>query len=170
MVLGAISHRFPMRCNVVRLGPVVGAPAFEGGPFKSDRRFFKIAKAARSVQPALKAKGSMPNAEGLNVSLNPSQGRQFVAAKDAAKVYRTLLKSDFNRNVFICVASNLTLWLLIAIEIARTGGFPLNGLGKSDDRIKQRIFNVDKLEKRLGFRFNSREAITEHIGQVLALT
>ncbi|MBS1718562.1 MAG: NAD(P)-dependent oxidoreductase [Armatimonadetes bacterium] len=149
--LWAASHQFNIRCNAIRLGPVVGAPGLEGAPFKSHSQFFEIANGALA---------------GGEIVVTKGDGRQFVSAQDAAKVYRALLESDLNRQALLCTDKEPTTWESIArLSVELCGS--RSRVVVEEKPVPQGHFDVSKLKKELGFTLDSSDAMRGHIESVL---
>lgn len=145
--LSAICRQHGMRWNVVRPGPVVGPPATEGAPFKSDRTIARLAEAAR---------------KGGELRVGKGLGRQFVAADDLALLYRALLKADHSGETFLCVDRNTTLWESIARRLVEICGSKSEVVVEESKEASHR-FDVTKIERTFGFRFDSSAAMTKHL-------
>jgi len=152
LFLSAVSHQFDMRCNVLRLGPVVGAPAFSGAPFKTDRRFQDFLSSAIRGEELLVTKGEV---------------RQFVGAKDVARVFLALLESFENRQTIICAAEQPTSWVSIAVAVVEEIGSSSRVVTEGDAENQPPLFDVSKLDTVLGFRLDSSIALRDHIEYIV---
>lgn len=148
--LSAVSHQFPVRCNLIRPGPVVGAPAFPGAAHKSDRRFQEFFRAARA---------------GEDIRVLAGEGRQFIGVADLARLYVAVLTSGCNREAFIAVAHETIAWSAIAREVVRAVRSTSQVIEEETGMPGFR-FDVGKIERSFGFRFGALEATTNHIAHL----
>lgn len=148
--LAATSHQYSVRCNVIRPGPVVGAPAYLGATHKSDRRFQEFVRASRT---------------GEDIRVVAGDGRQFIGVEDLARLYVAVLSSGCNREAFIAVAHETIAWSAIAREVVRaTGSRSL--VIEEETGMPGFRFDVGKIERKFGFRFGALEATTQHIAHL----
>jgi len=153
LFLSAISYQYPMRCTVVRPGPIVGPPIVPGAPFKTDHRFLKFVRAARA---------------GETLRVRKNDGRQFVAATDLAKFYSVLVRSDTSRETFLVVAREVTTWEQIANDVVLEVGSASRVIVE-DPKVETALFDVAKIERHFGLRFNAGPAVRAHIRHVASL-
>lgn len=102
--LSAFAYQTSMRCSVIRPGPTIGGAAVPGGPVKVDRRIQSMIDAASRDEDIWVAK---------------HDGRQFIAAKDLAKVYSAILRNpgDSRFETYLAVAKDFVTWEDIALRI-----------------------------------------------------
>jgi len=144
-LLSAMSHKYPMRCNVIRPGPVIGLPAFKGFPVHCDRRFRDYLAAAQTNEP-------------IKVE---NDARQFIAVGDLAKLYAAVIDSNVNREIYLGVAANSISWRCIAeTVVVVTGSSSTIVVG---DPAPPHSFDVSKIERAFGLRFDTEKAIRDHI-------
>ena len=145
----ALSHQSDMRCNVIRPGYTFGNPVVPGGCAQSDRRFKDIAQNA---------------AKGLPIEVTKYDGTQFIWAGDLAKVYRSVLECDDNREIYQGLASVFISWESIANQaIEMTGSkseLTVNDLGWDPE---PNLWCVSKIQERFGYAFNGERKIREHL-------
>ena len=146
MFLSAISYQTEMRCNTVRLGPVVGRPAFPGAPFRAGQRFEEMARDALL---------------GKCIQIDGEKARQFISARDAARLFCQLLESTDNRQTVIGVSREAHAW----VDIAKT---IVDRIGSSSTVVEgpglsQSHFDPAKMERLTGKVFDATEAMSEHI-------
>ncbi len=146
--LWAASHQFDIRCNVLRLGPVVGRPAFDGARFKSDRRIRQIVESAKG---------------GAATTVQSGEGRQFIGASDVAIAVESLLNSNLNREVILCTEWEPTPWEDIARIAIHCCGSGWLDVGLPTESTSAPRFDVSKLERLLGLRFSATAALVEHV-------
>lgn len=145
--LSALSHEFPMRCNVIRPGPVVGPPAVEGSSVNCNPKFLEFLHAAR---------------DGKDIAVPKGDGRQFIAAADLAKLYAIVLHANVNRQTYLGVAQEFTTWESIARQC-------IDAMNSRSNLIVENVsgplptFDVGKIERDFGFRFQTADAIRELI-------
>lgn len=150
--LNAVREQFGITTTVVRPGPVVGAPAFPGGPHKSDRRFNKFIRAARI-------------GEAINVS--EGEMRQFIGARNLATVYRELLDAG-SGGTYLVVDREVVTWRDVALEIcAKTSS---KFLATSTVESQAFSFDTGRIEEVIGHPLDSRTELSEHIDYLLSAT
>jgi nucleoside-diphosphate-sugar epimerase len=153
LFLFAMARQANVKANVIRVGPVVGPPAIEGSPIKSDRMLAAFARAAIA---------------GENIRVKRGSGRQFVSNSDVGKMFRALLESDSANEVFLCVDQEVTTWESLAEALVVAADSPskliVDGDAQPGDAFR---FDTDKLVRTLGLRFDSRAAMRRHIELLL---
>jgi UDP-glucose 4-epimerase len=149
--LSAFSYRTGMRCNTVRPGPTVGMPAIEGGPIVTYRRIEQIAHAAIL---------------GEDIHVSKNDGRQFIWAGDLAKLYSAVLHSKANRETYLGVAKNYTLWEQIANDAVSLTGSK-SRVVVNDNGAMPRIFDASKIARDFDFAFDSETALRDHLKYVV---
>jgi len=150
--LSAFSHRTAMRCNVIRPGPTVGGPALEGAPVSGDLRLRNIVDAAL---------------RGHDIAVVLHDGRQFVAARDLARLYCALLGSSANRETYLGVSRDLTLWEDVArVAVSLTGSG--SRIRVEDRGLKPGRFDAGKIERDLGLVFDSQVGLRQHLAHLTA--
>ena len=152
--LSAVSHQYGMRCNVIRPGPVIGPPALEGVAVKCHQRFGEFVQAAKRNE---------------DICVSEGDGRQFIGVGDLAKLYLAVLRSEANRQIYLGVARTFTTWAEIAAQI-------IGAVGSESKVVAQKsgseppTFDVSKMERELGFAFESKETMSEHVRHLANLT
>ena len=155
LALWAVAQTHDLSATVIRPGPVVGAPASEGAPFKSDRRFEDFLRKAR---------------RGDRIVVARNDGRQFIGAADLAEVYAAALAVDAGRETFLAVSRDFVTWEEIAREIVRQVGS--GEVVVEDTGLLPSPFSFDtgKLERTFSLAFTARGALTEHIAHLARTT
>lgn len=147
---GKYGQRVELRRNIIRPGYTFSNPAFEGGASQSDVRFRDIARA-------------IIRNEDLVFSQN--EGTQFLSAEQIAQVYLKLVESDLNEEIVLALGSRHTTW----VEIARMAKelYPQSTskiILKEEQIAKQPpVYNVSKLNRLFGLRFDATDALMEHM-------
>ena len=152
LFLSALAHQHKLAFHIVRLGPVVGMPAYEGAAFKSDARFATYVEKARHSE---------------DIVVKAHDGRQFIAVQDAARTYAALLTSPLERETWICTSENFTTWQHIAEQVVLRMGSSSRVIVEGE--VAMHSFESTKLTERLGLRFESHAAMQEHIAHVVRL-
>jgi nucleoside-diphosphate-sugar epimerase len=147
MFLSAMSHQHPMRCNIVRPGPVIGPPAFLAGNVNTNPRFYEIIKAARA---------------GEDIVVARDDGRQFIAVGDLAKLFVSVLHSDANRETYLGVAEEFTTWEQIAEQVIAELRSKSKVIVESSNATPP-TFDVGKIKRDFGLAFRTSEAMKAHI-------
>lgn len=142
------------RGHVVRPGPVVGAPAFPGAAWRTDRTLLGFAEAARAGAP---------------IHVLCGDGRQLVGARALARVLATLAVGEASSAgaPLVCVSRELTTWESLARGIvARLGG--RSELVVEEPRAGHVVphFEVDALERSLGVVLDARAEIEQHLDEL----
>ncbi len=149
LVLRAACAQYGMTGVVLRLGPCVGAPAFVGGAFRSDRRLAEIVGAA---------------AKSLPIEVVEGQGRQWSDVCMVARATRALLTLHSPHATYLCMDREVIPYAWIARAA-------VDGLGSgSDVRVLPRgpsaadaWFRTERIEELLGTRADSRESLAAHV-------
>lgn len=149
----ALSRRSPMRCNVIRPGYTFGNPVVPGASTQSDARFKSIAENA---------------AKGAPIEVTRHDGTQFIWAGDLAKIYRSVLESDGNREIYHGLGAVFATWESIARQAIEMAG------SSSELRVIDRgwdarpsLFDVSKIRERFGYAFNGEVEIPGHLRHYL---
>jgi nucleoside-diphosphate-sugar epimerase len=148
--LSATGHEGALRWNIIRPGPVVGAPAFTGGPHKSDRRVEQI------LDFALR---------GEDIHVQPGDARQFIGVEDLARVYFRLLESECYGQTLIALSENMTSWEWIARRVVELTGSSSRVLVQGP-KLEPPWFDVSKLASELGLRFDSGQSFERHLAHL----
>jgi UDP-glucose 4-epimerase len=147
----ALSHKRPMRCNVVRPGYTFGNPVVEGGSTEGDKRFRDICSKAK---------------KGEDIVLKAGDGTQFIWAGDLAQVYGAVLDSDRNREIYHGLSVPFVSWGEIAqmavdicgseskIELTGEAGEPY-------------LFDLSKIRDHFGLAFDPRDRLRGHVEYLL---
>jgi nucleoside-diphosphate-sugar epimerase len=133
--------------SIIRLAPVVGPPALPTAPFKSHRQLDAIVDAALRNEP---------------INVRRKDGRQFVAAPDAAKVFRTMLGRKQPSGIYLVADKRITTWEQIArwvVEAAQSQ----SDIVVEEPAVGPALFGVNKLERQLSFVLDSTASMQEHI-------
>ncbi|MBN1699560.1 MAG: NAD(P)-dependent oxidoreductase [Spirochaetales bacterium] len=147
--LYAVSHMFPIRCNIIRPGYTFGNPVIPGAYIESDNRFRHIAAAVKKHHP---------------LTLTKHDGTQFIWAGDLAKVYEAVLASNVNRECYFCLGSEYITWEAIAFEaITMTGSSTSVILEDKGYDEQPLLFDVESIKAHFGLSFSCRQKIREHL-------
>ncbi|MFW6036063.1 MAG: NAD-dependent epimerase/dehydratase family protein [Halothermotrichaceae bacterium] len=150
-----MADNYNIRCNIIRPGYTFGNPVVEGAATQPDQRFHEIVKAAKNNKP---------------IKLIKHDGTQFIWAGDLAKIYSALLTSSHNRQVFFGLSSTFITWKEIAqyaVDYLSSSSRIIledKGWTKNDA-----FYDVSKIKKEFGFKFNARNKIKEHIEYLAAI-
>lgn len=154
LVLRAACATHGMEGVVVRPGPIVGPPAFDGGALRSDNRLVAMVAAARAGAPVRVTRGD---------------GRQLAAVDDVTRTIVRLLTIDAPLPTYLCMDRALTSWEAVArvvVEVAGTGSDVT--VEEPVDRAPAPRFRVDRLEALLGGPTDAREALGAQVRALLA--
>jgi UDP-glucose 4-epimerase len=151
LVLGAVARQGGMRYLVVRLAPVLGEPAFPGAPFKCDGRFGAISQTARA---------------GRDVVVRAGEGLQAIGAAQAADVYAAALASSLDGETLVAAASDFITWEAIARRTVAACGSSSRVVLSDAPPANTYRFDVGKLERTLGLRFEALPLLDAHLAEV----
>lgn len=147
--LMGIAGETSMRVNIIRPGYTFGNPVMEGAFTQPDRRFHAIVQ-------------SIVNGEELEIIKH--DGTQFIWGGDLAKIYTSLLNSNYNRHTYFGLSTEFTSWHQIAVEAKKlcnsTSSIVLKDLNWSNDPI---LFDVSDIEKDFKHSFLPYPHITNHL-------
>jgi UDP-glucose 4-epimerase len=143
----AVGAQGRMRCNVIRPGYTFGNPVVPGATTQPDRRFHQIAERAKC---------------GAAISLAAGDGTQFAWAGDLARLYRALLDSEHNREVYYGLATPFVSWEHIAVRARELAGSdsPITLHGQAGEPC---LFELSKIKRDFGLEFESAARIDEHL-------
>jgi UDP-glucose 4-epimerase len=151
----AFGRETSMRCNVVRPGYTIGNPVVPGATIESDKRFKDIVSNAIA---------------GTDISVTKNDGTQFIWHGDLAKIYSAVLESGKNREIYYGLGANFTSWESIAHEAVK--------LTNSNSKVivedkgwgdTPHLFDLSKIERDFGLKFDSTEQITEHLKYLISI-
>jgi UDP-glucose 4-epimerase len=146
----AISHHYPMRCNIIRPGYTFGNPVVPGSPMEGDTRFKDI------VAGAL---------DGKDITLIKNDGTQFIWAGDLALVYKAVLESRVNRSIYFGLARDFITWERIAQKAIEITGSKSRIVFDKDIEYDDRpyLFTLNKIRQEFGFSFENWEKVVAHV-------
>lgn len=140
--------------NVIRPGYTFGNPVVPGGSTENDRRFWTICELAKT---------------GADIELTRYDGTQFIWAGDLAKLFRSLLESDLESEIFYGLGNRFVSWETIAgwaVAKARSSSrIKLVDRGYSSDPV---LFSLDKMRQHFGLSFDAESRIQEHLDYLLS--
>ncbi len=145
--LSAVSYQYPMRCNIIRPGYTFGNPVVKGAPMEIDTRFRDIVKCALT---------------GRDIKVAENDGTQFIWAGDLARIYLSVLESDFNRDIFFGLGREYISWERIArktVEITSSK----SRIIKEENGPAPVMFNLEKIKTCFGYSFEAWDRLVEHI-------
>jgi UDP-glucose 4-epimerase len=147
--LFAISHKFPVRCNVIRPGYTFGNPVIEGASIEWDDRFKSIVRQAIT---------------GEEINVIQYDGTQFIWAGDLAKVYMSVLDSEKNRGTYFGLGPKFISWEQIAEKAIELSG------SKSTIHLEDRgydkkplMYDVGLIKREFGLEFKAWDLIIGHL-------
>ncbi len=149
LFLRAACAQSEMRGVVVRPGPVVGAPAFDGGSHRLHRQIGKMVDAAR---------------EGRSIDVIEGEGRQLVDVSTVARAIRLLAERDGPHPTYLCVDRQVTPWEDVAktvVECLRSAS-EVRVLPREDDEVVPR-FRTERIEGLLGGPTDAGDALRAQI-------
>lgn len=143
-------HSSQMKRNVIRPGYTFGNPAFPDGCSQPDRRFLDMAQAILGNR---------------DVNVIKNDGTQFIHAGEQAKVFRAVLESQANEEVYLALGKEWISWKSIAQKML---GFAPGSKSKIVEKDigwadEPMMFSVEKISAAFGFAFNGWDRLEEHI-------
>lgn len=151
--LSALAAAYGMAWQVVRVAPVLGAPAYEGGAFRCNARLGELIEQAK---------------RGDDIVLTCEEQRQLVGARDVARVFAALVQSEHPSGAWICAAHCATRWASVAETVVDQLGSPSRVIETGG--MMPHHFETKKLERALGFRLESEAALRETLSFLLRQT
>lgn len=153
-LLAELRERHALRASCVRAGPVVGAPAFPGGRFRSDRRITEIVAAAR---------------RGAPIRVGHGEGRQLTPADGLARVVRALLEHVSAPDLVVAVAREVTSWESIAADVvAQLGSASLVEVTAPLPGDVVSRFETRRVERLLGEPLDTSCSLRAHLAALVA--
>lgn len=151
----AISYNNPMRCNIIRPGYTFGNPVVTGSPMEGDTRFKDIVSSALT---------------GKDIKLIKHDGTQFIWAGDLALVYKTVLESEVNHNIFFGLARDFITWERIAQKAIKITGSKSRIVFDKDIVYDDNphLFTLQKIKQEFGFIFENWDKLVEHVQYLTA--
>lgn len=151
----AISYNFPTRCNIIRPGYTFGNPVVHGSPMEGDTRFKNIVSSALT---------------GEDIKLIKHDGTQFVWAGDLALVYKAVLESQVNHNIYFGLARDFITWERIAQKAIEITGSKSRIILDKDIVYADNphLFTLQKINQEFGFAFENWDKLVEHIQYLAA--
>ena len=145
-----------MKRNIIRPGYTFGNPAFgENGVTQPDRRFALMAQAV---------------VNGGDIHLIRNDGTQFISAADQAKLFKRVLDSDYNEEIYLGLSRNWISWHDIANRMLElyeklthkksSAKIVEQDLGWSDHPM---LFSVEKIATTFGLSFDASAEMDKHI-------
>lgn len=153
LFLRSACAEYGMTGIVVRLGPVVGLPAFKDAAFRSNNRLVEMVKAALAGRP---------------IETNKGEGRQWTDVAVAAKTIGILVSAPNPFPTYLCVDREIIEWEKIAhlvVTFLRS---------KSEVHIVAQqseapcVFNTSRIASLLGKPADATAAISDHIRYLAA--
>lgn len=134
---------------VVRPGPVVGPPAFDGASFRSDRRVAKMVAQAMANVP---------------VEVPEEPPRQFTDVSALVRIVRKLTEIDSPRATYVCVDRDAIDWETVADMVMREtkSTSPVTQLPARPVMASPR-FDTARVEAVEGKALDARQALQAHI-------
>jgi UDP-glucose 4-epimerase len=146
----AISYNTPMRCNIIRPGYTFGNPVVPASPMEGDTRFRDIISAALA---------------GRDINLIKHDGTQFIWAGDLALIYKAVLESNANHNIYFGLARDFVTWEQIAQKAIEITG-SRSRIVFNEDIVydaEPYLFTLQKIKQEFGFAFDSWDKLVDHV-------
>lgn len=149
LFLRAACAHHPMAGTVLRLGPVVGPPAFASGSFRSPNRILEMMRAATEGNPVQAVRG---------------EGRQLSDVIMVARAVRLLTRAEELHPTYLCVDRDILTWEQVAqmvMTCMSASGDVHIVAGERTGPIPH--FQTQRIESLLGGPFSAKKALLEHI-------
>lgn len=151
--LMATAKHYGMRANVVRPGYTFDNPPIEGAGPENNKTIPNLVARVRA---------------GEAIEMSPNDAVHVTSARNVAKVYRAILNSDVDREVYLAIdAAKIRLADIAqkAIDLSSTGAT----LELTEDRRDvEPDFDVSKIQREFGLRLDSWPHMVERIQYCLA--
>lgn len=156
LFMNAYVNYFPkIKFNVIRPGYTFGNPVVEGASTEADERFINIIKSVK---------------QNKDIILKENDGTQFIWAGHLAQLYRAVLYSNVNNEIFYGLSKNFVQWHKIAEWAKKMAGSKskiiIPDKGK---RVQLHLFSLKKIEKFFGLSFNSTKELKKHVEYLLSI-
>ncbi|MBX2803190.1 MAG: NAD(P)-dependent oxidoreductase [Myxococcales bacterium] len=141
-----------MQGTVVRLGPVVGPPAFAGASFRSHARLEQLVGAAR---------------RGETLEIVRGSGRQFAGMGDAAHALCQLATTPGSAGTYLCVDQQVTTWESLARRVVASIGSSSPVVVVAPEPAQPSTwFDPSTLAEQLGVELDSRDDMQAHLAHL----
>lgn len=139
-----------MRRNIVRPGYTFGNPAWPDGCSQPDKRFTEMARAILTDQ---------------DIHIIKNDGTQFIHASQQAKLFASVLDSNFNEEVFLSLGSSWIGWKEIAEHMITKHPQSKSKIIEKDLgwAEKPMLYSVAKIATSFGLALDGREFLDDHI-------
>jgi UDP-glucose 4-epimerase len=142
----AASYKYPMRVNIIRPGYTFGVPVAPGAPMGPDG-FIKIVESVKKAE---------------DITTRIGDGTQFIDADDLAKLYRAVLRSDVNRQLYHGLSQPWVSWKEVAeLAIEKTGSSSKIIVEENPGRENPDLFDLSKIETHFGLHYEPWPRIVE---------
>ena len=134
---------------IIRPGPTIGLPAWDGGKVNCDLRFHQFIESARKDEP---------------IEVVRNDGRQFIHASDLAKVYAIALESRRPFEIYLAVATDFITWEEIAHMVVKETDSKSQVVATDEGLTPEPFrFDVSKLDRDFGLSFTCRDKMPDFI-------
>lgn len=153
LFLRAACSQHKMTGVVIRPGPVVGPPAFNGGSFRTPGPILEMVRTA---------------AEGSPVTMERGGGRQFSDVSTIARAVRLLTRKANPHPTYICVDRDVHTWERVAHLVVACTNSPSQVCAVTrDDHEPIPRFRTERIESLLDGPSHSEGALLEHVRHLL---
>lgn len=152
LLLKAIAENLDIKATIIRAGPVIGAPEFDGEKIKLHSQIAKMFSCALDNHP---------------IVLTEEAGRQFICRRDLAKVFLAAIQAKSEPGTYLAVSENLTTWESIARQMIENLDSKSEIIPSSHQEEEKR-FETRTLIDKLGLRFNSQASMKAMIESMAA--
>lgn len=152
LFLRAACAQHQMSGVVVRLGPVVGPPAFAGGSFRSPGPLMEMVRAA---------------VEGRPIEVVRGEGRQLTDVSTVARAVRLLARAEDPHPTYLCVDRDVLTWERVARMVVEALDSPSEvRVVPRDDSEPIPRFVTERIESLIGGPSHAEGALLGHIRQL----
>jgi UDP-glucose 4-epimerase len=150
LFLTAACAQFGMQGITLRPGPLLGPPAFAGGPWRRNTRIHRLYEAALAHQPLHVQRGA---------------GRQLFDVAQAARAVVALVTAPSPPSVMLCMERRPTLWEDVARRLAEVTNSHSDVVVADASPHESPRFTVDRLDALLGPQV-ANHALEQHLAYV----
>lgn len=138
---------YPMKGISLRLGPVVGVPAFPETGFRSNNTLLEMMHMAT---------------KGQTIEIQEGDGRQWSALAVVLKTVCALIRNDSPYPTYLCVDRNIMTWENIA-RLLVSELKSESQIHVLPSKVGPPQFDTNRIENLLGVTTNAMPALLEHI-------
>jgi UDP-glucose 4-epimerase len=153
--LFAMEHEYHMRANMVRCGFTFGYPAIDGAPVEGSDLIRSMVVKARKGEP---------------LEVDPNIDIQMAFAGDVARVFRSILESEVNRQVYHALADHGTFIIDLARDIVKACGSSSKIVLTAEEKPRAaKPISTENIRRDFGMRIDSSDALARYVRYLAVL-